>query len=195
MELWDWRRRVSDIYATVRTLPPEEGWHYWRDQKDALFRDHPESPVRSEGNFDGLHYQDYDEAWRFELPIERDSGSQDITHSDQASSKILKVGYVRLPVATGPTLCLFWFDTYGGGVFLPFRDATNGQTTYERGRYLLDTGKGTDLGSSDGSVVLDFNFSYHPSCVYDPNWSCPLAPAENHLPIEIPVGEVLGQPD
>ena len=80
------------------------------------------------------------------------------------------------------------------GVFLPFRDATNGQTTYERGRYLLDTGKGADLGSRDDMVVLDFNFSYHPSCVYDPNWSCPLAPVENHLAIEIPVGEVLGQP-
>ena len=64
-------------------------------------------------------------------------------------------------------LCLYWFDNYGGGAFLPFRDATNGRTTYGQGRYLLDTGKGADLGSRGGLVVLDFNYSYHPSCVYD----------------------------
>lgn len=41
----------------------------------------------------------------------------------------------------------------------------------------------------DGELVLDFNFAYHPSCVHDPSWSCPLAPQENWLSVPIEVGE------
>jgi len=33
--------------------------------------------------------------------------------------------------------------------------------------------------------------AYHPSCVYDPRWSCPLAPIENRLSIPIEGGERL----
>ncbi|HZJ48924.1 MAG TPA: DUF1684 domain-containing protein, partial [Acidimicrobiia bacterium] len=58
-------------------------------------------------------------------------------------------------------------------------------------RYLLDTAKGADLGSEDDRVMLDFNFAYHPSCVYSPQWSCPLAPIENSTTAEIRAGERL----
>lgn len=40
-------------------------------------------------------------------------------------------------------------------------------------------------------MTLDFNYAYHPSCVYDPIWSCPLAPPDNHLPVRIEAGERL----
>ena len=80
---------------------------------------------------------------------------------------------------------------YGGGVFLPFRDETNGATTYGAGRYVLDTVKGADLGGADGRLVVDFNYAYHPSCAYDPRWSCPLAPATNRLVGPVEAGERL----
>jgi len=83
----------------------------------------------------------------------------------------------------------FWLQGYGGGLFLPFADPTNGTTTYGGGRYLLDTIKGADLGVDDGKLVLDFNFAYNPSCAYDPRWICPLAPAGNRLPVPIEAGE------
>jgi uncharacterized protein (DUF1684 family) len=35
----------------------------------------------------------------------------------------------------GGELTLFWLAGYGGGVFLPFADPTNGQETYGAGRY------------------------------------------------------------
>jgi uncharacterized protein (DUF1684 family) len=38
--------------------------------------------------------------------------------------------------------------------------------------------------------VIDLNFSYNPSCTYDPDWACPLAPAGNRLAAEVPVGEL-----
>ena len=76
-------------------------------------------------------------------------------------------------------------------MFLPFRDGTSGNQTYGGGRYLLDTAKGADLGTEDGGLVLDFNFAYHPSCVWDDRWSCPLAPPGNRLDIEVLAGEGL----
>ena len=79
---------------------------------------------------------------------------------------------------------------YGNGIFVPLRDATAGHSTYGAGRYLLDTVKGADLGREGDAWVVDLNFSYNPSCAYDPNWACPLAPPGNRLDIEVPVGEL-----
>jgi uncharacterized protein len=85
---------------------------------------------------------------------------------------------------------LYWLEGYGEGVFLPFADATSGSDTYGAGRYLFDSVKGADLGTdADGSLVLDFNFAYNPSCSYDPAWVCPLAPPPNRLGFAVPAGE------
>lgn len=103
-----------------------------------------------------------------------------------------RIGRVEVPFAAGPRrLGLFWMAGYAGGLFLPFRDATNGHETYGAGRYLLDTAKSADLGSgaAPGSLVLDFNFAFHPSCAFDPRWSCPLAPPESQLDIRVEAGE------
>ena len=74
-------------------------------------------------------------------------------------------------------------------VLVPFLDATSGPRTYGAGRYL-------DLEpEEDGTYSLDFNLAYHPSCVYDIRFSCPLTPAENRLPIRIEAGERLAEGD
>ena len=87
----------------------------------------------------------------------------------------------------------FWIEGYAGGLFVPFRDATSGHETYGGGRYLLDTIKSADLGSdfARGTLVLDFNYAYHPSCTYDPQWVCPLAPPDSRLPVPVRTGERL----
>ena len=105
-----------------------------------------------------------------------------------------RLGEVRLPLPGGArTLALYWMAGYAGGIFLPFRDTTNGSATYGAGRYLLDTAKGADLGGdvAAGRLILDFNFAFHPSCAFDPRWSCPLAPPDNRLDIAVEVGERL----
>jgi hypothetical protein len=76
-------------------------------------------------------------------------------------------------------------------VFIPFRDATSGGETYGAGRYLWDSAKGADLGFDGDAIILDFNYAYHPSCVYDAIWSCPLAPPENRLTVAVRGGERL----
>jgi uncharacterized protein (DUF1684 family) len=91
-------------------------------------------------------------------------------------------------------LTVFAMTTYGGGLFLPFRDATSRRETYGGGRYLFDTVKNTDglsleLSADSDEVVIDFNFAYNPSCAYDARWACPLAPQENWLEAAVRAGE------
>ena len=86
-------------------------------------------------------------------------------------------------------LDLYWLDAYGGGLFVPFADATSGGESYGAGRYLLDTIKGADLGMQVGLLVLDLNFAYQPSCSYDARWTCPLAPPANRLAMPVRAGE------
>lgn len=104
-----------------------------------------------------------------------------------------RIGSVEIPFLNhGPRmLSLFWMEGYSGGLFLPFRDATSGAETYAAGRYLLDSAKSADLGgdAERGSLILDFNFAYQPSCAFDPRWACPLAPPENRLDVPIRAGE------
>ena len=97
---------------------------------------------------------------------------------------------IGLKAALGKELTLYWIEGYGGGVFLPFGDATNGRESFAGGRYLLDTIKSADLGSDGaGRLILDFNFAYYPSCAYSEAWVCPLSPPENRLPGAIRAGE------
>ncbi len=118
-----------------------------------------------------------------------------LPNSGSGAIPFRRIGRVELqgPLA-GHSLAVFWIDAYGGGLFLPFRDTTSGMDTYGAGRYLLDTIKSADHGGDyrSGTVLLDFNLAFHPSCAYDPRWSCPLAPIENHLPVPVFVGERLG---
>jgi uncharacterized protein (DUF1684 family) len=99
---------------------------------------------------------------------------------------------VRFEVAgKAAELAVYWLEGYGGGLWLPFADATSGEITYGGGRYLYDTIKGADLGATASGFVLDFNFAYNPSCAYDERWSCPLSPPENRLPFAVNAGERL----
>ena len=56
---------------------------------------------------------------------------------------------------------------------------------------VIDTIKGAHLGRGENpeSLILDFNFAYNPSCVYDPRWLCPLAGPGNTVDVQIRAGE------
>ena len=114
--------------------------------------------------------------------------------STGGQEEFTRIGAVEVALPGGTRqLGVYWMAGYAGGIFLPFRDATNGRETYGAGRYLLDTAKSADLGpgAAPGSLVLDFNFAFHPSCAFDPRWSCPLAPPENRLDLPVEAGERL----
>jgi uncharacterized protein (DUF1684 family) len=188
--LLDWKRRISELYAEVRAADdPRAAWRRWRAVRDELFRAHPQSPLPTEAraSFSGLPYYDYDPALRVLAEVEdAEPERREIAASGDETIAFTRVGRARFAFGS---LELYWLDGYGGGLFLPFADATSGRETYGAGRYLLDTVKGADLGARDGRLVLDFNFAYNPSCSYDPRWVCPLAPPPNRLGVPIRAGE------
>jgi len=117
---------------------------------------------------------------------------EEVPRSGGGEMALQRIGSAAFRLADSDhSLGVYWFTDYAGGIFIPFRDATNGVETYGGGRYLWDSAKGADLGSTDDELVLDFNYAYHPSCVYDPRWSCPLAPPDNRLGLPIRGGEYL----
>jgi uncharacterized protein (DUF1684 family) len=143
--------------------------------------------------FQGLEYFDYNPAFRVVARVDTcvDPTSYELNLGEDGPVTLRQLGRVSFQVPTGPgTLGLFWIAGYGGGLFLPFRDTTSGVQTYGGGRYLYDTIKGADLDAALDELVLDFNYTYHPSCHYNPRWVCPLAPPQNGLDFPIPVGEM-----
>jgi uncharacterized protein len=195
LALADWRRRIAERYAAVRADPdPEHAWTAWCATRRDLFRSHPQSPIppREQPSYDGPFHHPYNPAARILADVRpADSSRLEITTSDGHTTPFLRFGVAAFQFNGHPaTLALLWLDAYGGGIYLAFRDASSGTTTYGGGRYLLDTVKGADLGNAhDGRLVLDFNFAYQPSCSYDPRWSCPLPPPENRLPFAVHAGE------
>ena len=174
----------------------------FRHGRDELFRTHPQSPLNEEARsrFIGLRYFEYEPAFRLRIqvepadagdPLEIDTGGEDgiITYR--------RAGWLRFQLGGKDCrLTVFSLVGYGGGLFLPFRDATSGNETYGGGRYLFDTVKNTDglaldLTPSSPEITIDFNFAYNPSCVYDARWACPLAPRENWLTVPVRAGEMM----
>jgi len=211
LELADWRRRVADLYVDVRRLAtsgPEAAFDHWRATREELFRSHPQSPLPEarRAGFRAAHYP-YDAALRFtvgptetrEAPFDLGTGgfaglSIDLPVSAGGAMAFDPLGAVSVPFAEGERrLEIYWMRGYAGGLSLPFRDGTNGTETYGAGRYLLDAAKSADLGGdlAAGTLVLDFNFAFQPSCAWDPKWACPLAPPANRLDLPIRAGERL----
>lgn len=194
-DLLDWKRKIAELYAWVRRARDlEQAWTYWKARREALFRDHPQSPLPSpvRARFAGLDYFDYDPDARVEADVEdAEPEHYEIATSGDGTYGFTRFGRARFELyGNEVVLELYWLDGYGGGLFVPFGDGTNGHETYGAGRYLLDTVKGADLGTtSGGKLVLDFNFAYNPSCAYDPKWVCPLAPPPNRLAVRIEAGE------
>lgn len=189
LSLASWRQQTAELYLSDVDLAG------FRAGRDAMFASHAQSPVDA-ATFDGLPYFPASsfqcdgelrpvEGPDAETTVDVDTGGEDGT-----------VSYRRLGRVDTPWggLTLFWIAAYGGGLFLPFRDATSGPQSYGGGRYLTDTVKGT-FGrgvtlTGDTTVRLDFDYAYNPSCAYDSHWACPLPPVENWLDQPVEAGEL-----
>ena len=197
LTLLDYRRRVAELYSEIRGgAEPARTWRRWRQVRDELFATHPQSPIPEADrlDFSEVCYYNYDPGFRALAEFtSSEPQSYDIPTSGNQPMRFTRQGVAAFELG-GETLNLelYWLDTYGGGLFVPFRDATSGDTTYGAGRYLLDTVKGADLGVDGDRLVLDFNFAYNPSCSYDPRWVCPLAPPPNRLRVPVEAGERAG---
>ena len=205
MDLYDYRQYVGTMYRTRNNAiaaDEEAGtvWQRFRAARDALFATHPQSAldVEQRRSFTGLRYFPYNPAMRFVVdivPVENPV-SQTITMSAAETMTMLTIGHIQFVVdGQHASLSLYWLNIYGGGLFLPFRDATCPKESYGGGRYLFDTIKGSDFVSLPDEhgrkrILLDFNYAYNPSCAYNDAWTCPLAPVENRLKVALNAGEM-----
>jgi len=193
LTLLDWRRRVHDLYAQVRATEPRAAHDLWRAGRDDLFAHHPDSPLLAadRAGFTGLDVAPYDPALRFDVELDREvePHRMEVPTATDGVVPFDRIGVLHLP-GLGD-LSAWWLGSYGGGLFVPLKDASAGRGTYGGGRYVLDTIKGADLGGDarTGHLVVDLNFAYNPSCAYDPSWACPLAPPGNTLTVALAVGE------
>lgn len=192
----DWRRRTAESYREVRRIAvtdPAAAHGVWVQRRDEMFADHPSSPLvaADRARFAGLPVARYDAAYRFEIDVEpaAPTAFEPPTGTDGVV-RFTQIG--RVTLGDLGSLDVWLLRSYGGGLFVPVKDVLAGSVggTYGGGRYVLDTVKGADLGAgAEGTLVVDLNFAYNPSCAYDPAWACPLAPPGNVLAVPVPVGE------
>ena len=203
LDLFDFRLRVAGMYARRDEAlrggeQPATVLSAFREERDRLFTGHPQSALdtQQKSKFRGLSYFPHDPSACVEAEI--DPNVQPGRYEIQVSEReiVPLEAAASLSFSYGGQDCrltMYWIDVYGGGLFLPFRDATGPEESYGGGRYLFDTVKGsTFLWAPDAEgqrMLLDFNYAYNPSCAYNIRWVCPLAPRENHLPIAIRAGE------
>jgi len=162
-----------------------------REQKDRYFRESPRSPLSQEARreFDGLPYYPPDPDYHLEVDLvgfeDRDEITVEITRDGEQT--YLRWGQFRFDLhGEEYTLTAFKADPEDERLWVPFKDATNDDTTYPAGRYLdLEP----DDHRPDGSWVLDFNRAYSPFCAHSEAYECPLVPFENRLDCRIEAGE------
>jgi uncharacterized protein len=213
LDLYDWRQRVGALYreradALRHGDAAADVFERFCRARDALFAHHPQTPLNAadRASFRGLRYHPYDPSYcvAASLELAEDATPADLPASAAHSLRFHRAGRVSAAINGQPiSLVVYWIDVYGGGLFLPFRDATSNMTTYGGGRYLFDTVKGSDfvrhdrptgdattMGYAGGPILLDFNYAYNPSCAYDARWLCPLSPPDNRLALPITAGEL-----
>lgn len=205
LDLYDYRRRVLDIYRERRQslLNGEDAATIllrFRESRDELFAQHPQSALDVEQKqiFTGLRYFPYNPTMCVEADIdtEIEPVQEVVAMNADDTMTMTTIGRLHFTLFDDRiTFSLYWLNIYGGGLFLPFRDTTSPDESYGGGRYLFDTIKGSDfLTTSDAQriqrIVLDFNYAYNPSCAYNDKWVCPLAPVVNRLHVPLQAGEL-----
>lgn len=165
----------------------------FRAEIDDFMRWHPQSPLTHEQAhaFTGLNYYDPNPDLIITAPVERldaDEPLIEMQTSTGAVQHFRRWGRVRFMIEGQETAVTIYSDPDGHSLFLPFRDATNGDETYGAGRYLDSHRPGLQL-LADDSIEIDFNYAYNPYCAYNENYSCPLPPRENWLRTPIRAGE------
>ncbi len=164
-----------------------------RAEKDDFFAEHRQSPIPPEerDDFDGLAYYDPDPDYRVAatVTVHDDPEPVEMDTSDGRAIQYRRVVTFSVPLG-GESRDLHGYRQDGEdteSLFVPFRDKTTGQQTYEGGRY-MELELDGDLVDGD-RVTIDFNLAYSPFCAYSETFACPLPPEENWLETAVEAGE------
>jgi len=182
---------ASLLLSSIKVSKPSDGIVKYREQKDEHFRKSIKSPIKNKESFTGLSYFDYSEKYRVTAYLTFTKDTQVISMPRTDGKQSFYIAFATASFKIDNKLYTLKLYKYPDDVqskpllFLPFRDLSNGVTTYSGGRYL-------DLElTNNKTITIDFNKAYNPFCVYNYQYTCPIPPEENSLDIEINAGEKL----
>jgi uncharacterized protein (DUF1684 family) len=168
----------------------EEKLKTFRKERDRFFREDSRSPLKEADRkrFKGLVYCPIDLQYAMigsveKYPAEPKPIYVTLSTNKGVGRKYVKYGRFKFKREGKEYVLQIYRSLASDELFLPFKDKTSGIETYEKGRYLyIEEMPG-------GKVLIDFNRAYNPFCQYNEKYTCPLAPKENWLEIDIRAGE------
>ena len=163
-----------------------------RKEIDELFSSDASSPLKEEQRsmFKGLQYFPASEDFTFFATFTKSKIADTVmllTSKGAEKRSMLRCGILSFFAQDGNNHTLAAYKSLSnddGILFIPFKDKTNGFDTYEAGRYIE-----LEEEPQQDEYFLDFNRAYNPYCAYNKEYSCPLVPKENVLPLFIKAGE------
>jgi uncharacterized protein len=168
----------------------EERLKALRKERDLFFREDASSPLKRSDRqeFKGLFYYPIDLRYAMigaigRYPAEPKPLYVTLPTNREMGKKYVKYGRFKFKWEGKEHVLQIYRPLGGGEPFLPFKDKTSGVETFLKGRYLKIE------PMPDGEVLIDFNRAYNPFCQYNEKYTCPFAPEENRLEIEIRAGE------
>lgn len=175
----------------------EEKIKDFRAKRDLFFKQDPQSPLKEKvrKNFKGLSYYPIDLKYAMvgsieKYPTEPKPIYINLPTNREREKKYVKYGRFKFKLEGKEFLLHIYRPLGGGELFLPFKDKTSGVETYPEGRYLnIEPMPGGSESTRTEKVLIDFNRAYNPFCEFNEKFTCPFAPKENWLDIEIRAGE------
>jgi uncharacterized protein (DUF1684 family) len=189
------------LYAGENGLPGSEGGDNHLEQReeklkafrlkrDQFFKNDSHSPLKesAQKKFKALIYYPIDLKYAVTGSIEKYPTDPkpiyvNLPTNKEREKKYVKYGRFKFKLDNKEYILHIYRPLGGGELFLPFKDKTSGIETYPEGRYL------NIEPMPSGKVLIDFNRAYNPFCEYNEKFTCPFAPKENWLDIEIRAGE------
>ncbi len=133
----------------------------------------------------GIQFFEPNEAMVIEATMERlakpEAYKMAMTDTTQEEAKL--AGKLNFKIQ-GKAYSFLVFEE-GETLLLPFKDASNGATTYGGGRYVNIPAKDLD----PDHVHIDFNDAHNFYCAYNSTYICPVPPAANTITVAINAGE------
>jgi len=184
---------VANVYGQQEVNPFVQEVEDFQKELNDHYKDRKKSPLtrKERRAFQGHRFYTIDLTYRVYAQFERIEQEDTIVIATSSGGEKYYRPYAYVYFNIGTDTCrltvyqsyrLRETKEYKDYLFIPFRDATSGKTSYGGGRYL-------DILIPEGDMVLlNFNLAYNPYCAYTMGYNCTIPPEGNTLKIAIKSG-------
>ncbi|MFN8431029.1 MAG: DUF1684 domain-containing protein [Spirosomataceae bacterium] len=155
----------------------------FEDYKNAIINGpDPLVPEEKSGGFD---FFEPEKNWVIvaDFKPEKNGRNFEMLMTDSTKEQAMLFGIATLTVENKPVKLLIFEEE--NSYLLPFKDLTNGKTTYGGGRF-INIPKEALNGDK---LEIDFNKARNYYCAYTERYICPVPPPENTIPVAVEAGE------